>query len=1011
MIAVGLSAAKLEVGKDKKYANIQAAWNAADNGDEIIVYEGKYAPRSSGRTLIAKGNRSSIYIHPAKGERVVCNGSFYFYDGNFKDIVIEGFEFINAQRGIWLDARGSASFNNVIIRDNIIAECKNEGLYFYNRSVENKFTNILIENNTIYKCAYGIRWFVRPDGIRNNNILRDNLAVSNKIGFYRYGKLLLENCAAWDNKNDKGKNTNWISGKGKNCVESKTEFISTDQADSQYLFLAASSNELVLKKSTKNSFIGAAGPKGRAVRNLKWDKDVPKAKIGGRVLKKVLGNISISGRVFVDKNKNGKFDNGEKGIAGVLVSNGEKIIKSAGDGRYKFENFPADESLCVFAISPDGYLSTNNFYYRAIQNHKAADFGFTLDPKGKIHDFSFIHGADIQYNIAEHKAKWLEQAKKLNKIAQEDKIDFFLCVGDLTPLGKKVNLELIKTESDKFDVPFYAVFGGHDGIETGRTLLNYAETFGPPYYSWNYGGVHFIALVSETMFMTKKQLAKQWTWLENDLKLIPQDKPVFICTHVPGYISPELEKLQKKYNLAGIFFGHWHTHHHFLASKVPAFCSSPWRELDWGVETNRLRTINWKNGKLTSSVKSFWETPKLTPLTKGKLDFAIKDNWTSYLGPNGNRDSKVKIKLPLKLIWSTDTSAIQPYFSSPVISNGKILFGVTDGQAGSKKSGLLCLNAKDGKKLWKKYIPSDVFSTPVVDNKTVYVMNGIGACYALNTEKGNTVWELAAPESIKNERNSYRSTFGWKFAPAPLSLQNDKLFAVSNQGMRCVSTKDGKLLWHQQTPLERNYPVAGLAPCGSLVFGEDQNQVFALNSSDGQIKWVKKRKQLKFNQKRERAIATPVISDGYVYFPGRCALRKLDLSGKELWASRISDSLNYLSSPAVSGKTVVIASGNYIQAFNTDSGESIWKFACRTASKAGLNKYQIVRNGSAPAIADNKVFCGSDDGYLYILDLKTGRKLQEVKLGGPVKSSVALSNNFVCISDFYGRIYAFSGQN
>jgi outer membrane protein assembly factor BamB len=86
----------------------------------------------------------------------------------------------------------------------------------------------------------------------------------------------------------------------------------------------------------------------------------------------------------------------------------------------------------------------------------------------------------------------------------------------------------------------------------------------------------------------------------------------------------------------------------------------------------------------------------------------------------------------------------------------------------------------------------------------------------------------------------------------------------------------------------------------------------------------------------------------------------------------------------------------------------LWSFKCRNSIEAGFGKNQIVRNGSSAAIADGKVFCGSDDGYLYVLDLKSGKKLQEIKTGSPIKASVAVAENFVCISDFDGRLYGFS---
>lgn len=45
-------------------------------------------------------------------------------------------------------------------------------------------------------------------------------------------------------------------------------------------------------------------------------------------------NAAYTGHVFVDKNNNGVFDKGEKAMAGILVSDGLNVVKTAGDGSF-----------------------------------------------------------------------------------------------------------------------------------------------------------------------------------------------------------------------------------------------------------------------------------------------------------------------------------------------------------------------------------------------------------------------------------------------------------------------------------------------------------------------------------------------------------------------------------------------------------------------------------------------------------------------------------------------------
>ncbi len=107
---------------------------------------------------------------------------------------------------------------------------------------------------------------------------------------------------------------------------------------------------------------------------------------------------------------------------------------------------------------------------------------------------------------------------------------------------------------------------------------------------------------------------------------------------------------------------------------------------------------------------------------------------------------------------------------------------------------------------------------------------------------------------------------------------------------------------------------------------------------------------------------------------------------------------------------MVAANHNSIFALDAKDGKKIWELHSRKAEEVGWSKYHVIRNGSSPAIADGKVFIGSDDGYLYIIDIKTGKKLQEINVGCPIKASVIVAENFVCVSDFNGRIYAFNSK-
>ena len=63
-----------------------------------------------------------------------------------------------------------------------------------------------------------------------------------------------------------------------------------------------------------------------------------------------------SGEVFVDANSNGVKDKGEKGLSGVVVSDGFTLVKS--DSRGEFSIQLADRSRFVTLYTPSGYRHT-----------------------------------------------------------------------------------------------------------------------------------------------------------------------------------------------------------------------------------------------------------------------------------------------------------------------------------------------------------------------------------------------------------------------------------------------------------------------------------------------------------------------------------------------------------------------------------------------------------------------------------------------------------------------------
>ena len=76
--------------------------------------------------------------------------------------------------------------------------------------------------------------------------------------------------------------------------------------------------------------------------------------------------VTATGVVFEDRNANGKRDSGEPGLPGVVVSDGDKVVRTSASGEYRFR-IRVDEDphhRFVVVTRPNGFRPTAAFFHR-----------------------------------------------------------------------------------------------------------------------------------------------------------------------------------------------------------------------------------------------------------------------------------------------------------------------------------------------------------------------------------------------------------------------------------------------------------------------------------------------------------------------------------------------------------------------------------------------------------------------------------------------------------------------
>ncbi len=260
--------------------------------------------------------------------------------------------------------------------------------------------------------------------------------------------------------------------------------------------------------------------------------------------------ITVSGYVFVDKNNNGVRDKGEVGVKNVVLSDQITTTTTNAEGYYQLES---TASFGFFFISqPTGYLLKGSYWEPIPKETSELTTDFALVPSPAVKGFSFIHASDTHISLPT-----VSRVQKLKHLTDSLKPSFVLITGDLIKDALRVSekeatslYELYLEEIAKFSVPVYSIPGNHEifGIERHKSLVSeihplygkkmFRSYLGPDYYSFNYGGVHFVGLNSVDyydLWYYGHVDSTQLKWLANDISSLNKEAPIVTFNHIPLY--------------------------------------------------------------------------------------------------------------------------------------------------------------------------------------------------------------------------------------------------------------------------------------------------------------------------------------------------------------------------------------------------------------------------------------------------------------------------------------------
>jgi outer membrane protein assembly factor BamB len=258
--------------------------------------------------------------------------------------------------------------------------------------------------------------------------------------------------------------------------------------------------------------------------------------------------------------------------------------------------------------------------------------------------------------------------------------------------------------------------------------------------------------------------------------------------------------------------------------------------------------------------------------------------------------------------------------------------------------GVVSAYTKAGRKVWSFTAGDAVYSSPVMaDGKVVFGCND-GWLYALDAATGKQAWV--------NKDGTYT------IESKPFVWNGKVYYGAWDQYIRCVNAKDGKLVWQQlgegsriAKGAKRYYSPADAMPVvaeGKLMIADRNMMLTILNAETGEPAGSLK-----------QVSATGLSEDGkFVYLRktnGHVA--KIDSAGNEVWSVHASVGA-IPTAPVEKNGAVYVSSGKgTVSAIAADSGKILWQyqgspqlFVMSSLACDGTNAYVTAFDGSLTAI-------------------------------------------------------------
>ena len=383
---------------------------------------------------------------------------------------------------------------------------------------------------------------------------------------------------------------------------------------------------------------------------------------------------------------------------------------------------------------------------------------------------------------------------------------------------------------------------------------------------------------------------------------------------------------------------------------------------------------------------------RFLPAPASQLSSVVShDAWPTDAG-GPSRDGVAQASGPIRgeLSWDADLGA--PPSGGPVIADGKVFIGTTDGRMHARF-------LSDSTKVWTRDLRAPLSSTPTLAGEFVFVGLLDGRVVGMAAETGSVVWEFQTGQAVRSSPavvngvlyvgSSDRRLYAldaltgkerWSFATGGRITSAPSV----NERQVVVTSQDNHVHFIDLRTAKRRFDYEISLTNGSAAIAGDSVFVTDLGGRIRRIRWDER--ELPF-EKAIRNVRRWMFRWGMA--------DELPPQKGVVWVTQ-QPRTSFVGTPAVNASAVYASTASgALLAYDRATGVEMWRVPVASPALA------------PPVVISGQVLVGDASGALSAVDGSTGEVVWRSVIDGAITEGIAAGGGMLALATEEGRLYAF----